>query len=235
MIFFIRLDDACEWRDLVKWDHIERILDDAGIKPLVGIIPECKDDVLRRYSCDPDFWARARGWQDKGWVIALHGYNHVFMTACGGINPVNKRSEFAGLSLEIQKMKISNGVRILESKSITPKVFFAPAHTFDNNTVTALLECSSIRIISDTIANKPYNRNGMTYIPQQAGNVRLLPFHTVTFCCHPNTMSESEFYRLSDFIRKYRRLFSDYQAEESRRAFDVYDRLLSFLYFIRRS
>lgn len=43
--------------------------------------------------------------EKKGWIIALHGYEHVFETTSGGINPVNNKSEFAGVNLEKQKKK----------------------------------------------------------------------------------------------------------------------------------
>lgn len=93
---------------------------------------------------------------NKGWIIALHGYNHVYSTNEGGINPVNKRSEFAGISLEQQKKKIRSGVKIFRENGHDPQVFFAPSHTFDENTIKALKEESNIRIISDTIANRTY-------------------------------------------------------------------------------
>jgi predicted deacetylase len=87
----------------------------------------------------------------------------------------------------------------MREHGIDPKVFFAPAHTFDNNTLIALKECSNIRIISDTIANDVYSQFGFTFVPQQSGRVRKLPFKTVTFCYHPNVMNDDEFVRLEKF------------------------------------
>ena len=94
--YIMRLDDACEKRDIYKWDRIECLLDRYNIKPLIGIIPQCEDPAMDNYEVDSEFWKRALGWIDKGWTIAMHGFNHVYGTACGGINPINKRSEFAG-------------------------------------------------------------------------------------------------------------------------------------------
>ena len=96
-----------------------------------------------------------RTWQARGWCLALHGYDHVYLSGSGGLNPVNARSEFAGLPLEAQKEKISAGLALLREQGIEPRVFFAPSHTFDENTLTALKECSRIRHISDTVANAP--------------------------------------------------------------------------------
>ena len=42
-MFIIRLDDACEFMDVTKWNRMEEILDQYSVKPLVGIIPSCED------------------------------------------------------------------------------------------------------------------------------------------------------------------------------------------------
>lgn len=234
MKYYIRLDDACEKRDIEKWSMMETILDTYNIAPLVGVIPKCEDTNMDKYVVDTDFWSKVEKWKSKGWTIALHGYSHVCITKDGGINPVNNRSEFAGVSIEEQKEKIAKGIEIFRSHNIYPKVFFAPSHTFDENTIFALKECSDIRIISDTVANKPYNKGGITFIPQQCGAVRKLPFNTVTFCYHPNTMVEKDFKKLDSFIDKYRGYFLNYECAVSSRKFSAYDAILKELYFIKR-
>lgn len=234
MTYYIRLDDACEKRDIQLWDRMEELLDKYSIKPLVGIIPHCEDPMMDRYTPDSDFWKRVDGWICKGWGLALHGYTHVFCSNDGGINPVNKRSEFAGVSLEEQKRKIHSGVGVLRSHDIDPKVFFAPAHTFDMNTLEALKAESNIRIISDTAANKPYNRWGFTFIPQQSGHVRKLPFNTVTFCYHPNTMQEKDFQALEKFLQTYHDSFKPFPTEQVERRYGIIDRIVNYMYFARR-
>ena len=165
--YVIRLDDASEKRDIEKWDRMEEILDRFGVKPLVGVIPQCKYYKMEQYAIDKDFWKRVDNWIAKGWTIAMHGFNHVMNTECGGINPVHKRSEFAGVPLSVQKDMISKGVAIMRAHGIEPQVFFAPWHTFDEKTLVVLKECSNIRIISDTIAGDVYSREGFTFVPQQ--------------------------------------------------------------------
>lgn len=44
--YILRLDDACEKRDIEKWDLMEQLLDQYNIKPLVGIIPHCEDPLF---------------------------------------------------------------------------------------------------------------------------------------------------------------------------------------------
>ncbi len=40
--YFIRLDDVCPKMNIERWDTMERLLDQYKVKPLVGIIPDCK-------------------------------------------------------------------------------------------------------------------------------------------------------------------------------------------------
>ena len=233
-MYFIRLDDASEKRNIETWNRMEALLDKYGIKPLVGVIPLNEDKSLLCYDTDNFFWERVKTWNDKGWVIAVHGYNHKFITSDGGINPVNRRSEFAGVPLDEQIAKITAAINIFKGHNIEPKVFFAPAHTFDKNTLIALMTASKIRIISDTISNKPYCKDGFTFIPQQSGKVRKLPFYTVTFCYHPNIMTEKDFEELETFIQRNKTKFKDYVAKETTRKQSLVDRLLRKLYFIRK-
>ena len=150
--YLLRLDDASDYMDVEKWQRMENLLDKYGIKPLVGIIPDNKDaSLIYNYKQDLEFWNKAKNWKNKGWELALHGCYHKYTTKEGGINPVNKRSEFAGVSLDEQRKMIRHGIDILKQYGIVTNVFFAPSHTFDKNTLIALKEESNIRIISDLL------------------------------------------------------------------------------------
>lgn len=232
--YIIRLDDACEKMNVERWDTVEKLLDKYNIKPLVGIIPHCEDGAMEQYPFDADFWSKAVRWLQKGWTVAMHGYNHCYTSKCGGINPVNASSEFAGLALEVQKKKIAEGVAVMRSHGINPTVFFAPGHTFDKNTLEALKACSDIRIVSDTVANKPYRKYGITFVPLQAGVVRRLPFDTVSFSLHPNHMDKAGFDNLESFLQSNCSRFISFPTEEVRRKRSVYDAILQFAYLKRR-
>ena len=235
-MYLIRLDDASDYMDVKKWNKIEKILDKYQIKPIVGIIPKNKDDsLISKYEHNDSFWKKALKWQEKGWTIAMHGYEHVYNTEEGGINPVQKRSEFAGLSLKEQREKIKNGFDILKKRGLLPKVFFAPSHTFDYDTLKALKLETNIRIISDTIARDVYYYNDFYFIPQQSGKVRKLPLKTVTFCYHPNTMIDDEFVELEEFLDKNLKEFITFSnIKLSKRKKTIFDKLLSSLYFLKR-
>lgn len=231
----MRLDDAAVRMNTKNWDAMERLLDEYNIKSLVGVIPHCEDQEMLQYQPDDSFWDRVHLWEKKGWTIALHGYNHIYCTDEGGINPVNRKSEFAGLTLEEQKTKIRLGIEVFRQHGIETNVFFAPAHTFDENTIEALKAESNIRIISDTIANKPYQKYGMTFVPQQSGNVRRLPFEVVTFCYHPNTMKDPDYKKLEEFLSKFGTKFVDFgDVCNTKRKYTVIDWILKKMYFVRR-
>lgn len=234
-MYILRLDDASEFMNIDKWKRMEKLLDKYGIKPIYGIIPANEDPDLLSYGRVEHFWQLMAKWKNKGWMPALHGFTHVFETNEGGINPVNFRSEYAGVKLECQKYKIREGYKILKEHNIEPTIFFAPAHTFDKNTMVALKEESPIRIISDTIANDIYFWDDFYFIPQQSGHCRKLPFKTVTFCYHPNIMSDDDFQTLESFLRRYAKLFCDINIIKlKKRNMGITDVLLKKMYFIRK-
>lgn len=229
--YLLRLDDASTHMDLEKWKRMEDLLDKHSVKPIFGIIPENKDPSMTDYPFNPSFWDLAHSWIEKGWEVALHGCYHTYVTKEGGINPMHKRSEFAGLSLEEQKEKISHAYNTLKSQNIEPKIFFAPSHTFDLNTLKALETETPIRIISDTIANSVYYKYGFYFIPQQSRRVRNLPFRICTFCYHPSLMSEEEFKELDTFLTEHKESFCSFSDIKLKpRKLSLYDRLLRFLY-----
>ena len=236
-LYLIRLDDACPTMDREKWRIMEDILDKYGIKPMVGIIPDCHDVEMKRDSFDIYFWQKAITWQEKGWAIALHGYDHCYVTKIEGINPMWRRSEFAGLPLQEQRKKIRKGVNILKGKGLYPHFFFAPSHTFDENTLIALKEESDIRIISDTIGRYPYKYKDIGFIPQITGHCMKMPFNGIyTFCFHPNTMSNVAFQSLQRFLADNKDRFVSFNDIDMTlyRKKKVFDRLLSWSFFTYR-
>ena len=231
----MRLDDACEHWNKEKWHRMHDLLNEYNIKPIIAIIPKVEDKKLLCYPTDSEYLYTIKQWIREGWTPALHGYNHVLIPSKGGLNPVNNRSEFVGLSLNKQIDKIKKGLKILENNMIEPEIFVAPAHTFDNNTLAALKEETNIRIISDTIADDIYWCDDFYYVPQQSGKVRALKSKVVTFCYHPNNVSDKQFDILNDFLKLHKHefiSFSELQFKRRKRTF--YDKTLSFVYFARQ-
>lgn len=238
--YLIRLDDACPTMKQSNWRRIESLLDRFGIKPLVGVIPKNEDLQQLFDESDDSFWDTVRRWESKGWTIALHGYNHCYSSGAGlqGLNPMWRRSEFAGVPLELQKAKIRKGLEILASEGVNPSVFFAPSHTFDENTLCALREESDIRIISDTVATHPYCFKDFIFIPQIVGRARKMLFPGIyTFCYHPNTMQESDFLQLETFISNNLSRFLLYQEIDVNKVGEKsgFDKVLTRAFFLYRS
>jgi predicted deacetylase len=235
--YLIRLDDACPTMDKQKWQRMEEILDQFHIKPLVGIIPDNHDPDLMINDYDPLFWNKVRAWQKKGWAIAMHGYDHVYLTEQGGINPIHKHSEFAGLDLEQQRGKIKLGIKKMQSEEVYPRCFFAPSHTFDLNTLEALRLESNIEIISDTFARFPYKMFGFIFIPQQFGAFRVIKFGGIwTFCLHPNSMDDAFFEQCELFLNRNQSLFLSFDLISTWNLDNksAIDSILSLMYFAKR-
>ena len=237
--YLIRLDDACPTLDREKWLRMEKLLGQFDIKPMVGVIPDNRDEKQLLDTPDPEFWHKVKSWQDKGWEIALHGYDHCYVSDKGqcGLNPIWKRSEFSGLPLVEQKEKIRKGVTIMREHGFNPKYFFAPSHTFDENTLTALREESDIRIISDTVGRYPYKKDDFWFVPQITGHCVKMPFDGIyTFCFHPNTMNDAAFLRLEAFLKQYCQhfiAFKDIKLDEYGEK-KLADRILSWAFFSYR-
>ena len=231
----LRLDDAADRMDVEKWQRMENLLDKYNIKPLVGVIPDCQDPMMMKYEKDGAFWDKVHRWIEKEWTIALHGYRHVYDSNDGGINPVNTFSEFAGHSCEEQAKRIRDGIRILRAHGVEPNVFFAPGHTFDKSTLKAIKDETNIRVISDTIAWDAYKESDFAFIPVQSGRVRKLPFKTVTYCYHPNTMTDTDFFKLEKFLMTHSKHFSTViDAKDTKRRYSFVDKVFSKIYFSRR-
>ena len=234
-MYLLRLDDASEHWDREKWENMHDLLMQYGIKPIFAVIPHNEDPKLLNYPEDPKFLQTVHSWIAEGWTPALHGFSHVLSPSQGGLNPVNTRSEFCGKPLEEQKTRLRNGYRQLADDGITPELFVAPAHTFDENTLTALKTETPIRIISDTVADDVYYEDGFYFVPQQSGTVRKLKAKTVTFCYHPNTATDSQMQTLEQFLKQHQSEFGSFQELAlTKRKKNFRDRLMSRGYFLLR-
>ncbi|MDR2119193.1 MAG: DUF2334 domain-containing protein [Tannerellaceae bacterium] len=233
--YIIRLDDACPTMDRKKWSTIEKILDKYNVKPIVAVIPNNEDLKQQIDERDDLFWEKVKKWETKGWGIALHGYNHVYTSNCGGLVPINRKSEFAGLPYEVQEEKIKRGIEIFRKHGIEPKIWVAPSHTFDKNTLKTLKQYTNINIISDGIALKPYRRFDFTWIPVQIPFFRHYNFGLWTVCLHPNTMQEKYFYLMSNFVEKNQEKMISILDIDINEHLSLLDKLYSCFFWMQKS
>lgn len=204
--YIIRLDDACQTMNHDNWNRIERILDQYNVCLIVGVIPDNQDpDFVWEYDCQ--FWDKARTWQKKGWTIAMHGLHHnMFYHDPAGYYQKSHgvHTEYAGLPFDIQRNMIIEGISILKQNEVIPSGFFAPAHTYDLNTVKALKTSPEIQFVSDGYALWAYKKDGMVFIPAICDGPFSIPFGLYTYVFHPSVMKEENFYRLDHFLSKNR-------------------------------
>ena len=173
--YLLRFDDICPTMNWRVWAEIETVLVQRQLKPLLSVVPDNRDPGLQVDSPAGDFWDRAGVWQERGWTIALHGFQHRYVTRNAGMVAVRKKSEFAGLQADVQREKLRRGLEIFERERITPRVWIAPGNSFDATTV-ALLPEFGIRVISGGYFRYPYVcPRRMTWVPQQMYYFRPAP------------------------------------------------------------
>lgn len=189
--FIVRFDDITPNMAWSKFSIFEDFLLEYNIKPIIGVVPNCKDEKLYFEESNLNFWGKIQFFQKNGWAIAQHGYTHQYETNNGGILGINKNSEFAGLPYNVQLEKITKGKAILQEKNVWQPIFMAPSHSFDENTIKAL-QYSDFKYITDGYGVYPYKIKNLIAIPQLFSK----PFHfgygIYTICIHVNTMNEMQ-------------------------------------------
>jgi len=202
--YLIRLDDIAENMNWDLMDRAEALFDKLDIKPVVGIIPDNKDIELLNYpKKEFNFWEQVRKWKKKGWEIGMHGTNHLYDGFCKKNDYLNLggNTEFCNLNYDEQLKKIQLGLKKFESEDLKIRTFFAPNHTFNNNTINALNACGINEII-DGYGIMPYTENNTKFIPQLFYKIIKLPFGFQTFQIHLNYLKEKEFNDFEVFIKK---------------------------------
>lgn len=201
----IRMDDITPDMDWEKFLAFKEILDKQGIKPLIGVVPDNRDENLHRAKAAGDFWEYVRDLQENGWSVALHGWQHIYTTKKGGLFPLNRFSEFAGLSFEKQKAMLEKGTEVLKQNGINTDLFMAPAHSYDRNTLKALKELG-YRKVTDGFGKRPYTWQGMIFYPISFMMSRSLKKKRgyTTLVVHVNEISD-------EGMERYRKLFAEHK------------------------
>jgi peptidoglycan/xylan/chitin deacetylase (PgdA/CDA1 family) len=202
--YLLRFDDICPTMRWDTWAEIEALLIETGIKPILAVVPDNRDRVLQVQAPVSDFWDRVRRWQDLGWTIALHGYQHLYVAPAGGLVTVRKKSEFATLAADVQEEKLRRGMEIFDREGIKSRVWIAPGNAFDEVTVS-LLSRFGIDIVSAGWFWHPFVGPGdMTWLPCQLSILRCAPKGIWTVCSHHNSWSRSTLMEFKDGLKRYR-------------------------------
>ena len=208
----VRMDDITPDMDWNKFRRFKQILNKAGIKPLIGVVPCNQDKKLMIQSQREDFWDVIGQLSKEGWSIAQHGHSHTYVTKKGGLFPLNSYSEFAGLSFTEQVDKLERGKAVLEEHGINTDIFMAPAHSYDRNTLKALKECGFSKV-TDGFGEVPYMQDGIHFLPisfsqKQAFDRERKGYATIVF--HTNMMEEKDFVRYEKLLLENKDLFLPY-------------------------
>ena len=202
--YLLRFDDICPGMNWPMWRSVETILKQAGIRPLLAVVPDNRDPKLSVCSPNPSFWNEVREWQQLDWSIGLHGFQHLYTTASAGLLGRNEYSEFAGVPAHEQRLKIECGLKILQDRQIRTDAWIAPAHSFDHTTVRILAELG-VDCISDGYSLWPFVCDrGLLWIPQQLGRFYPMPFGTWTVCLHINSWNTAALERFRSAVDRFR-------------------------------
>ncbi|MBQ3789785.1 MAG: DUF2334 domain-containing protein [Lachnospiraceae bacterium] len=196
----VRLDDIAPEMNRDAFERMIGILKKHQALPLLGVIPDCRDEKIRDMEGvekieEETFWDRIRELRDEGAVIAMHGCHHVYTTTNGGLFPLNRQSEFAGLPFEEQMQLLKEGLEILKKQELSTEIFMAPAHSYDDNTLKALKECG-FKQVTDGFGREPYRYRDLTFYPLALSKKRAAAGSgsgSVTIVYHVNTMKDADF------------------------------------------
>jgi len=199
----IRMDDITPDMDWAKFLRFKELCDLYQVKPLIGVVPKNEDKNLSIDKPREDFWAYIRALQEEGWIVAQHGYVHVYTTNEAGIFPLNHFSEFAGVEYSEQYEALRLGQNILREHGIETDIFMAPGHSYDKYTFKALENLGFWRI-TDGFGKQPYIRDNMVFYPisySKSSALRAKSGYT-TFVVHTNTMEENDFKQYEQMFEK---------------------------------
>jgi len=201
--YLVRFDDICPTMDWESWEKIEKVLILLNIKPLLAVVPDNQDEKLMFGRENEKFWSRVRKWQELGWSIAIHGYQHSYKTKDPGLMNLNNYSEFSGLSFETQNDYLKKALAIFKDNTVDPDLWIAPAHSFDEVTLK-ILHGHGIKIISDGFYFRPVERLNMIWIPQQLWKFRRFPFGVWTVCFHINNSTPMQLKKIISDLHTFK-------------------------------
>lgn len=205
--YLLRIDDLCPTASRPRWRRFLGLIEEFKIQPILAVVPDNRDTDLQVSLPDPEFWARMRAMESAGATIALHGYRHLSQSRGRSLVALHRTTEFAGVAEETQRQWIHAGLEILRGHGLNPRIWVAPRHGFDRQTLRAVLE-EGIDVLSDGFARVPFVRGGVIWIPQQLWEPLEKPRGLWTISVHPNTAEDSSVDRLRGFLRDHAARFT---------------------------
>jgi peptidoglycan/xylan/chitin deacetylase (PgdA/CDA1 family) len=229
--YLVRFDDICPSMNWAVWEAIERELVLHQVRPILAVVPDNRDPKLMCDTPVPDFWDRVRRWQQMGFSIALHGYQHVYVNHEKGLIRLNPQSEFAGLSFQIQEAKLKAAMAIFAKEGVRADAWVAPSHSFDRTTLQ-VLSSLGVKVISDGLWPWPHmDADRLFWVPQQLWDFAPKPAGIWTVCCHHNAWTEQRVESFGKQLASYAPQMTDLATitkDFSERPLTLSDRLSAF-------
>ncbi len=207
--YLLRFDDLCPTIPAARWEQFRKLVEEFRIRPILSVVPDNQDRDLQCSPPDPSFWADLRSMEAAGAAIAVHGYRHLCYSRGQSLMNLHRKTEFAGVDFKSQRDWIRAGFGILRGKGLNPRLWVAPRHGFDRNTLRALRDIG-VEHISDGFARIPFRRYGITWIPQQLWSPVAKTSGLWTICLHPNAADSSQFEHLRSFLQDYGAQFTSF-------------------------
>jgi predicted deacetylase len=200
--YLIRFDDICPTMNWPIWRRVENLLVRYEVTPILAVVPDNRDPKLMVQARNGEFWDRVRSWQERGWTIGWHGYQHLYSSHSSGVVGIHDGSEFAELPEEVQRAKLVAAAAIFLDQRVSPKVWIAPGHSFDATTVRLLAEFG-VSVISDGFYWHPVERDNCIWLPQQLWRFRSFPLGMWTVCLHINSWKEDELFAFEEDLQRF--------------------------------
>jgi predicted deacetylase len=205
--YILRCDDLCPTVSQPGWQRYLDLIGEFRLQPILAVVPDNRDPDLALSPPNPEFWSSMRTLQAAGATIALHGFRHLSGSRGRSLMPLHRSTEFAGVPVEVQRQWIHAGMEILRGHGLNPRIWVAPRHGFDLQTLHALQQ-EGIHALSDGLARIPFTRDGITWIPQQLWEPVEKTHGLWTICVHPNTAQDSSVHRLHAFLQNHAAQFT---------------------------
>jgi len=200
--YLLRFDDLCPTTRRNRWEQYRKLIEEFGVQPILAVVPDNQDKDLHGSPADPEFWAHLRAMEAAGAAIAVHGYRHLCHSHGKSLLGLHRRTEFAGVDFETQHKWIRAGFGILRDHGLNPRLWIAPRHGFDRNTLRVLVDLG-VHFISDGFARVPYRRYGINWIPQQLWGPVAKTKGLWTVCIHPHASGSSDVDGLQQFLEQH--------------------------------
>jgi Uncharacterized protein conserved in bacteria (DUF2334) len=205
--YLLRFDDLCPAMDRARWRRFAALIARFDLKPILAVVPDNRDQELVLETDDPGFWSEMRLLEAAGAAIGLHGFQHLCRASGRSLVPLHDRTEFAGVSRELQREWIRAGKTILLLHGLHPRIWVAPRHGFDAVTLDVLRE-EEIELVSDGFAARPFRSGGLTWIPQQIWGPVVKESGLWTICVHANSAPDEAVNELEDFLERFAAQFT---------------------------